>query len=232
MTALVATTISSRSALDRPGRLLVHQRVVHREEGPRLVGPPGERREDVGQEARPLLDVVEPLGEVGRQLLPRRHREAADRRVAHPATVPRVRRLGTPGTARGHWPGASETLPVRHRPTAGRLLRRLHDGTAAAATAEQLMRSRYSAFVLGDAGYLLDTWHPTTRPTHARPRRPRPLDRPGVLATTGGSLLAAEGTVEFRAPTSARARPGAQHENSRFLRDGGRWRYLDGVSLG
>ena len=41
---------------------------------------------------------------------------------------------------------------------------RLHDGTATAATAEQLMRSRYSAFVLGDAAYLLATWHPSTRP--------------------------------------------------------------------
>ncbi|MDQ6967588.1 MAG: YchJ family metal-binding protein, partial [Mariprofundaceae bacterium] len=33
-----------------------------------------------------------------------------------------------------------------------------------ASTAEQLMRSRYSAFVLGDAEYLLKTWHPDTAP--------------------------------------------------------------------
>jgi SEC-C motif-containing protein len=52
-----------------------------------------------------------------------------------------------------------------------------------------------------------------------------------VLTTTGGSLLAAEGTVEFRASYVAGGRAGAQHENSRFVRDGGRWRYLDGVSL-
>jgi len=93
------------------------------------------------------------------------------------------------------------------------------------------MRSRYSAFVIGDAGYLLDTWHPSTRP--------RTLDLDDdvrwtgleVLATTGGSLLAAEGTVEFRASYVRDRRPGAQHENSRFVRDGGRWTYLDGVSL-
>jgi SEC-C motif domain protein len=108
---------------------------------------------------------------------------------------------------------------------------RLHDGTATAATAEQLMRSRYSAFALGDTGYLLATWHPSTRP--------RRLDlAPGVrwtglevLATTGGSLLAAEGTVEFRAGHVTEGSSGAQHENSRFVREQGRWYYLDGVSL-
>jgi SEC-C motif-containing protein len=108
---------------------------------------------------------------------------------------------------------------------------RLHDGSAGAATAEQLMRSRYSAFALGDAAYLLETWHPATRP------RALDLDRDvrwtglEVLATTGGSLLSAEGTVEFRAHYVGNGVAGAQHENSRFVRDGGRWRYLDGVSL-
>lgn len=108
---------------------------------------------------------------------------------------------------------------------------RLHGGTAPAATAEQLMRSRYSAFVLGDPAYLLATWHPSTRP--------RTLHLDGgvrwtgldVLATTGGTLLAAEGTVEFRASYVVDGRSGAQHENSRFVRDRGQWRYLDGVSL-
>ena len=52
-----------------------------------------------------------------------------------------------------------------------------------------------------------------------------------VLGTTGGSLLSAEGTVEFRAHHVREGGPGAQHENSRFVRDDGRWRYLDGVSL-
>jgi SEC-C motif domain protein len=109
---------------------------------------------------------------------------------------------------------------------------RLHDGTAAAATAEQLMRSRYSAFAVGDAGYLLATWHPSTRP------RDLALDDAvrwtglEVLATSGGRLLDAEGTVEFRASYRAGNRSGAQHERSRFVREDGRWRYLDGVSLG
>jgi SEC-C motif domain protein len=109
---------------------------------------------------------------------------------------------------------------------------RLHDGTATAATAEQLMRSRYSAFAVGDAGYLLATWHSSTRP------RSLDLDRGVrwtglvVLATTGGSPLAAEGTVEFRAHYRAGGQAAAQHENSRFMREDGQWRYLDGVALG
>jgi SEC-C motif-containing protein len=109
---------------------------------------------------------------------------------------------------------------------------RLHDGSATAATAEQLMRSRYSAFALGDVDYLLRTWYPTTRPSTLD------LD-PGVrwtgldvLGTTAGSLLDREGTVEFRAHYVTDDRADAQHEHSRFVREGGRWRYLDGVSLG
>ena len=108
---------------------------------------------------------------------------------------------------------------------------RLHDGTASAATAEQLMRSRYSAFAVGAADYLLATWHQTTRPARLDLDDDVRWTGLEVLATTGGSLLAAEGTVEFRASYVRDRRPGAQHENSRFVRDGGRWTYLDGVSL-
>ncbi len=101
---------------------------------------------------------------------------------------------------------------------------RLHDGTAVAATAEQLMRSRYSAFAVGDAAYLLATWDPATRP------RALELDPAvrwtglEVLATTGGGLFDAEGTVTFRAS----ARQYTQQEHSRFRRAGGRWLYVDG----
>lgn len=109
---------------------------------------------------------------------------------------------------------------------------RLHDGTATAATAEQLMRSRYSAFVVGDAAYLLATWHPATRPAVLDLDAQVRWTGLDVLTTTGGSLLAAEGTVEFRASYVRGGRAGAQHENSRFLREDGRWRYLDGASLG
>ncbi len=108
---------------------------------------------------------------------------------------------------------------------------RLHQGTVAAATAEQLMRSRYSAFVLGDAAYLLATWHPDTRP------RALQLDDDvswiglEILGRTRGTMLDRQGTVEFRARYVSAGRPGVQHENSRFVRTDATWHYLDGVSV-
>lgn len=108
---------------------------------------------------------------------------------------------------------------------------RLHGGEAHAATAEQLMRSRYSAFVLGDTGWLLATWHPDTRPASVQldPRvRWTGLE---VLATTGGTLFADTGTVEFRAHRVRDGVPGSQHEDSVFLREGGLWLYRHGTAL-
>ncbi|MGY1856061.1 YchJ family protein [Modestobacter sp. SYSU DS0290] len=108
---------------------------------------------------------------------------------------------------------------------------RLHDGTAPAATAEQLMRSRYSAFAVGDPAYLLATWHSTTRPRTIELDPDVRWTGLEVLRTTGGGLLAAEGTVEFRASHVVDGVPGSQHEDSRFTREDGAWRYLDGVAL-
>lgn len=101
---------------------------------------------------------------------------------------------------------------------------RFHSGQAQAPTAEALMRSRYSAFVKGDAGYLLRTWHPRTRPARLD------LD-PGmrwtgleILGTTDGSPFHTTGTVTFRASY----RGGSLHEHSRFERSDGAWVYVDG----
>ena len=82
------------------------------------------------------------------------------------------------------------------------------------------MRSRYSAFAVGDAEYLLRTWHPTTRPASLELDATRWL-RLEVLEATGG-LLDAEGEVAFRAHSDA----GVVAERSRFVRDGGRWAYV------
>ncbi len=86
------------------------------------------------------------------------------------------------------------------------------------------MRSRYCAFVRRDAGHLLRTWHPRTRPARLD------LD-PGmrwtgleVLDTTGGSAFHTSGTVTFRASY----RGGSLHERSRFERVDGAWMYVDG----
>ena len=90
----------------------------------------------------------------------------------------------------------------------------LHAGDAPAATAEQLMRSRYSAFVLGDAGYLLATWHPRTRPATLDLDPDVRWTGLDVLATAGGSPLETEGTVEFRAHHVVDRVAGAQDRKS------------------
>ena len=95
-----------------------------------------------------------------------------------------------------------------------------------AADAEALMRSRYSAYVLEDAAYLLATWHPSTRPA-------------SVDFVPGLRWLGLE--VKRHAPDGERAvvefvarhrlgggRAGRLHETSRFLREDGRWFYVDG----
>jgi len=104
---------------------------------------------------------------------------------------------------------------------------RFHSGAASAPTAELLMRSRYCAFVKGDAQYLLRTWHPRTRPERLDldPRmRWTGLE---ILDADGGSAFHTTGTVTFRASY----RGGALHERSRFERVDGAWVYVDGDFL-
>ncbi|GLK16707.1 YchJ family protein [Herbiconiux flava] len=108
-----------------------------------------------------------------------------------------------------------------------------HAGTAVAPTAEQLMRSRFSAFAVGDAGYLLATWHPSTRPASLELDDSLRWYRLDILSRSAGGPLDTEGVVEF----AAHHRPhpghegtaGAQHETSRFVREGGRWYYVDAL---
>lgn len=99
------------------------------------------------------------------------------------------------------------------------------------------MRSRYSAFALGDTRYLLDTWHPSTRPDALDLDPDVRWTGLDVLSTTGGGPLDGDGTVEFaahyvRGGAAGSRRTGTQHERSRFVRAAGRWSYLDGISLG
>ena len=103
----------------------------------------------------------------------------------------------------------------------------LHAG-APAADAQALMRSRYSAYVLGLREYVLATWHPSTRPPvlELDPAATRWL---GLDVKRHRSDGADAATVEF----VARYRVGGGsavrlHEVSRFLREDGRWYYLDG----
>lgn len=102
---------------------------------------------------------------------------------------------------------------------------RLHAGHAAADTAEALMRSRYSAFALGDAAYLLRTWHPRTRPDELDLPDDRHWTGLEILARTDGTVFHASGTVTFRAHYRDPEGPGMQEETSEFVRLDGGWRY-------
>jgi SEC-C motif-containing protein len=105
----------------------------------------------------------------------------------------------------------------------------LHTGAATAATAERLMRSRYSAFAVGDAAYLRTTWHPSTRPAKLELDTSQRWYRLEILARSRGGMLDSEGTVEFRANFRAEGAAGEQHETSRFVRENGRWFYVDAL---
>ena len=103
------------------------------------------------------------------------------------------------------------------------MLRRMPD-------AERLMRSRYSAYVLQLEPYLLATWHASTRPAALDLAAQNPAPRWLGLTVKRHQVIDADrALVEF----VARSRLGggaAQrlHEISRFVREDGRWFYVDG----
>jgi len=104
-------------------------------------------------------------------------------------------------------------------------------GLTTAPTAERLMRSRFSAFAVGDAAYLLLSWHPSTRPATLDLDPRLEWTKLDILATTAGQEHDAEGTVDFVAhfrDTTTR-RPGSQHELSAFRREAGQWFYVAAV---
>jgi len=103
----------------------------------------------------------------------------------------------------------------------------LHQG-AVAADAEALMRSRYSAYVFRLEAYLLSTWHASTRPPHLD------LDDAGGSAKWLGLEIKRHqldgedsASVEFVARYKLGGRAQRLHEVSRFVREDGRWLYLD-----
>ncbi|WP_454689351.1 YchJ family protein [Achromobacter aloeverae] len=93
--------------------------------------------------------------------------------------------------------------------------------------AEALMRSRYSAFVLDLAGYLRDTWHPSTRPAAIEPSPPG-LKWLGLTVKRHEVQDATHATVEFVARSRWQGKGERLHETSRFVREDGCWFYVDG----
>ena len=108
-----------------------------------------------------------------------------------------------------------------------------HHGKAKPETAEQLMRSRFSAYFFRLVDYLVDTTHPRTR----EPGLKRALEKTihqvnwsflTILATSKGGPDDSTGKVEFVAEYFLNGEPHELHERSRFKRFKGAWKYLDG----
>lgn len=96
-----------------------------------------------------------------------------------------------------------------------------------APTAEALMRSRYSAYVLDLVDYLQATWHPRTRPSDLKPSLPG-LRWLGLEVRRHQQQDATHATVEFVARSRQAGRAHRLHETSRFVHEDGRWFYVDG----
>lgn len=90
------------------------------------------------------------------------------------------------------------------------------------------MRSRYTAFVLGQTGHLWRTWHPRTRPDEVDSAD---VEWTGlsILTVVDGGVEDRTGVVEFEARYTNPDGPSVMRERSTFERRGGRWTYVDGV---
>ena len=89
------------------------------------------------------------------------------------------------------------------------------------------MRSRYTAFVLENEAYLKQSWFESTRPSG------RLIDETHAIKWLSLDILhhhedAHDGTIEFVARFKVQGRAQKLHEISRFIREDGRWFYLDG----
>lgn len=111
------------------------------------------------------------------------------------------------------------------------------NGSKKPATAEELMRSRYSAYATAATEYLFRSTHPSTRRFYDAPSiekwatssRWQKLE---IIATTEGTSADKVGTVEFKAYYSdAENEPQIHHERSTFRKELGKWFFVDGVSL-
>jgi SEC-C motif-containing protein len=113
----------------------------------------------------------------------------------------------------------------------GRCCLPLHRGAAQADTAEQLMRSRYSAYAVGDLDYVWQTWHPRTRPDTVTPNDELTWTGLEIVDAVDGQAGDQTGVVEFRAHYRQGRQSGTLHERSRFAVRARRWLYVDGDIL-
>lgn len=101
--------------------------------------------------------------------------------------------------------------------------------SGAAPTAIRLMRSRFTAFAVGDAGHLLRTWHPSTRPQRLDLDDDVTWRRLDILDQQLGGPFDDHGIVEFEAFYRGAEGRGSLRERSTFVREARLWLYVDGI---
>ena len=97
-------------------------------------------------------------------------------------------------------------------------------------TPEQLMRSRYTAYVRKDDSYILDTWHTSTRPASLSDENNLPVKWVELKVINSRKPVENQttGTVEFIARCKINGKAEKMHEVSEFIKEQGRWYYLQG----
>lgn len=105
-----------------------------------------------------------------------------------------------------------------------------HDATSLPASAEALMRSRFTAYALRKTDYLLASWADSTRPAGIDfSKETAQWQSLRIIACKKGGPKDAKGIVEFKAFYSQDGMDCFMHEISRFVKTGPRWQYLDGI---
>ena len=107
----------------------------------------------------------------------------------------------------------------------------LISGNKCAVTAEALMRSRYTAYVVKDVNYLLRTWHSSTRPATIVSAEIPEWYGLHIVRTESGDENYNHGVVEFKAKAIYKKKIWNLHEVSRFAKENNQWLYVDGDML-
>lgn len=106
-------------------------------------------------------------------------------------------------------------------------------GTRVAKTAEELMRSRYSAYAKREVDYLYTSLHPKARENYdAKSTRDwansTEWQNLEIVTTEKGTAKDEEGTVEFIASYKENGTDKKHHEVSLFKKENGVWYFVDG----
>ncbi len=130
-------------------------------------------------------------------------------------------------------PRQQSLCPCKSRETYAACCEPFHLGRAKPETAEQLMRSRYSAYFFRLVDYLVATTHPDSRESDLKTRLDETIHQANwrfltILGSSKGGADDKTGKVEFVAEYFEDEQPHKLHERSRFKRYKGAWKYLDG----